>query len=152
MVITAAHVPAIVALIAGILILIMPRLLELHRRDLPDLHRPRRARPLEVAASVTRESALSRLARNPPKWCKARKSQQSFSDSGAMAKAVAKPKKIAAKSKASAPARKAAPAAARKPLKKAPAKPLRSRQQRRARRPEKWVYTFGDGKAKAKRA
>ena len=34
MTITVAHITPLVALIAGILILIMPRLLELHRRDL----------------------------------------------------------------------------------------------------------------------
>ncbi len=66
-----------------------------------------------------------------------------------MAKAVAKPKKIAAKSKASAPVRKAAPPAARKALKKAPAKPA-AKPAAIAAKPGKWVYTFGDGKAEGK--
>ena len=73
-----------------------------------------------------------------------------------MAKAVAKSKKISAKSKPSGPpGPKPAPvASARKPLKKGPAKPQPSR--RRRRRPRrrvkagKWVYTFGDGKAEGK--
>src|SRR5215470_2585703 len=70
-----------------------------------------------------------------------------------MAKAVAKSKKIAAKSKASAPARKAPPAAARKPLKKeavkAVAKPA-AKAVAAAEKAGKWVYTFGDGKAEGK--
>ncbi|MFL5137810.1 MAG: pyruvate, phosphate dikinase [Microvirga sp.] len=81
-----------------------------------------------------------------------------------MAKAVAKSKKIAAKSKPSAPARKAAPAAAaRKALTKSPAKPApktttkasakpaakapAGKPATSAAKPGKWVYTFGDGKA-----
>jgi pyruvate,orthophosphate dikinase len=93
-----------------------------------------------------------------------------------MAKAVAKSKKIAAKSKPSAPARKAAPqATARKALKKtppkaapkpvakvaakapskpaakAPAKPTiktpATKPATSAVKAGKWVYTFGDGKA-----
>ena len=52
------------------------------------------------------------------------------------------------------PARKAPPAAARKALKKAPAKvaakPAAKAASRRLRRPAKWVYTFGDGKAEGK--
>src|SRR6266849_5422639 len=91
-----------------------------------------------------------------------------------MAKAVAKSKKIAAKSKPSTPVRgKAAPAAtARKPLKKAPAKPVAkaapkvaapktaakpaahkpapSKSAPPALKPNKWVFTFGDGKAEGK--
>src|SRR5947209_4604339 len=70
-----------------------------------------------------------------------------------MAKAVAKSKKIAAKSKASAPARKAPPASARKPLKKVPlkvaAKPA-AKAEAAAAKAGKWVYTFGDGKAEGK--
>jgi pyruvate, orthophosphate dikinase len=95
-----------------------------------------------------------------------------------MAKAVAKSKKIAAKSKPSTPVRgKAAPAApARKALKKAPAKPVAkvapkaaapkavaktvtkaaaskpapSKNAPPAIKPGKWVFTFGDGKAEGK--
>ena len=81
-----------------------------------------------------------------------------------MAKAVAKPKKIAekiaAKSKPSVPARaKAAPpATARKALKKSPAKPApkpvsktaASKPAAEAVKSGKWVFTFGDGKAEGK--
>ena len=77
-----------------------------------------------------------------------------------MAKAVAKPKKIAekiaAKSKPSVPARaKAAPpATARKALKKSPAKPApkpaASKPAAEAAKSGKWVFTFGDGKAEGK--
>jgi pyruvate, orthophosphate dikinase len=84
--------------------------------------------------------------------------------SAVMAKAVAKPKKIAekiaAKSKPSVPARaKAAPsAAARKALKKSPAKPApkpagkaaASKPAAEAVKSGKWVFTFGDGKAEGK--
>jgi pyruvate, orthophosphate dikinase len=70
-----------------------------------------------------------------------------------MAKAVAKSKKIAAKSKAPAPARKAPPAAVRKPLKKeapkAVAKPA-AKAVAAAEKAGKWVYTFGDGRAEGK--
>src|SRR5215510_698847 len=70
-----------------------------------------------------------------------------------MAKAVAKSKKIAAKSKASAPARKAPAAPARKALKKAApkvaAKPA-PKAEVSAVKAGKWVYTFGDGKAEGK--
>ena len=77
-----------------------------------------------------------------------------------MAKALAKPKKIAAKSKPSMPARaKAAPpASARKALKKSPAKPApkpagkiaASKSAADAAKSGKWVFTFGDGKAEGK--
>jgi pyruvate, orthophosphate dikinase len=77
-----------------------------------------------------------------------------------MAKAVAKSKKIAAKSKPSVPARaKAAPpATARKALKKSPAKPApKAASKSAASKPApdavksgKWVFTFGDGKAEGK--
>ncbi len=76
-----------------------------------------------------------------------------------MAKAVAKTKKIAAKSKSSAPVRaKPAPSAsARKALKKSPAKPpLKPAGKVVAGKPAaapkagKWVFTFGDGKAEGK--
>ena len=81
-----------------------------------------------------------------------------------MAKAVAKPKKIAAKSKSSMPARaKPAPSAsARKALKKNPAKPAvkvgkvvagktsSNRISADAAKSGKWVFTFGDGKAEGK--
>jgi pyruvate,orthophosphate dikinase len=77
-----------------------------------------------------------------------------------MAKAASKPKKIAAKSKRSAPARaKAAPlASARKTLKKSPAKPAPkpagkiavSKPATEAAKSGKWVFTFGDGKAEGK--
>src|SRR5215471_17636126 len=70
-----------------------------------------------------------------------------------MAKAVAKSKKIAAKSKASAPARKAPAAPARKALKKAApkvaAKPA-PKPEVSAAKAGKWVYTFGDGKAEGR--
>src|SRR5882762_5911041 len=77
-----------------------------------------------------------------------------------MAKAASKPKKTAAKSKPSAPARaKAAPpASARKALKKGPAKPApkpagkiaTSKPATEAAKAGKWVFTFGDGKAEGK--
>src|SRR5579859_4318671 len=73
-----------------------------------------------------------------------------------MAKAVAKSKKIPAKSKLSAAGRaKPAPvAAARKALKKSPAKPaVKAAVKPVAAEPVragKWVYTFGDGKAEGK--
>src|SRR5487761_2011773 len=78
-----------------------------------------------------------------------------------MAKAVAKPKKTAAKSKSSMPVRaKAAPSAsARKALKKSPAKPagkaaagkaVSKKIPADAAKSGKWVYTFGDGKAEGK--
>ena len=91
MTITAAHISAIVALIAGVLILIMPRLPEFHRRDLPDLRRSGRPRRVQDGFKLlARESGVSRLARNPSKWCKARISSPSFGLLHAMAKAVAK--------------------------------------------------------------
>ncbi len=66
-----------------------------------------------------------------------------------MAKAVAKSKKVAAKSKPS-----AKPAAtARKPLKKAAAKPVAKAAPRpaaEAPKAGKWVFTFGDGKAEGR--
>ena len=80
-----------------------------------------------------------------------------------MAKAVAKSKKIAAKSKPSMAVRaKPAPSAsARKALKKSPAKPAPkapSREKLPLRKPAapvpaksgKWVFTFGDGRAEGK--
>ena len=77
-----------------------------------------------------------------------------------MAKAVAKTKKVAAKSKPSMPARAkpAPPARARKALKKSPAKPApKSAGKAVANKPVadaaksgKWVFTFGDGKAEGK--
>src|SRR5947207_9246116 len=70
-----------------------------------------------------------------------------------MAKAVAKSKKIAAKSKASAPTRKAPPASVRKPLKKEAAKVAAKPAAKTATvgaKAGKWVYTFGDGKAEGK--
>jgi pyruvate, orthophosphate dikinase len=73
-----------------------------------------------------------------------------------MAKAVAKSKKISAKSKQSVAARaKPAPhASARKPLKKSPAKPVAKPASKAPAaagvKAGKWVYTFGDGKAEGK--
>ncbi len=73
-----------------------------------------------------------------------------------MAKAVAKSKKIAAKSKSSAASRaKPAPSAsARKALKKSPAKPAKKPVAAKVAaapvKSGKWVYTFGDGKAEGK--
>src|SRR6202522_3462952 len=79
--------------------------------------------------------------------------------SAVMAKAVAKPKKTAAKSKPSVPARgKAAADSARKTLNKAAKKPApKPAGKAAARKPAaeavksgKWVFTFGDGKAEGK--
>src|SRR6202140_1963330 len=77
-----------------------------------------------------------------------------------MAKAAARPKKIVAKSKPSAPVRtKAAPpASARTALKKTPAKAapkavgkvVAARPAAEAVKSGKWVFTFGDGKAEGK--
>ena len=73
-----------------------------------------------------------------------------------MAKAVAKPKKIAAKSKPSVAVRaKPAPSAgARKALKKSPVKPAKKLVSGKVAaapvKAGKWVYTFGDGKAEGK--
>jgi pyruvate,orthophosphate dikinase len=77
-----------------------------------------------------------------------------------MAKAVAKTKKTAAKSKSSMPAgaKAAPPATARKALKKGPAKPAPQPVSKvAASKPgadvvtaDKWVFTFGDGKAEGK--
>src|SRR6202790_4859054 len=77
-----------------------------------------------------------------------------------MAKAVAKTKKIAAKSKPSMPARAKAPppASARKALKNSPVKAapkpahklVTSKPAAEAVKSGKWVFTFGDGKAEGK--
>src|SRR6185437_14553950 len=73
-----------------------------------------------------------------------------------MAKALARPRKIAAKSKRSVPARaKAAPAApVRKTLKKKATKPAAKAAVRpaaqAAAKSNKWVFTFGDGKAEGR--
>src|SRR5438477_4431824 len=76
-----------------------------------------------------------------------------------MAKAVAKTKKIAAKSKSSMPARAktAPPATARKPLPKSMAKPAPKPASKvvadkpvAGAEPGKWVFTFGDGRAEGK--
>src|ERR1700686_1389032 len=77
-----------------------------------------------------------------------------------MAKAVAKTKKTAAKSKSSMPAgaKAAPPATARKALKKGPAKPAPQQVSKVAAskpgadvvKADKWVFTFGDGKAEGK--
>jgi pyruvate,orthophosphate dikinase len=72
-----------------------------------------------------------------------------------MAKAVARSKKIAAKSKPStaAPAKPAPLGTARQALGKSPAKPVAkaSRQAAaEAAKPGRWVFTFGDGKAEGK--
>jgi pyruvate,orthophosphate dikinase len=77
-----------------------------------------------------------------------------------MAKAVARPKKIAAKSKPSPAARgkSAAVGSARKALKKGAAKPIVKTASKPAARSAaaeapkagKWVFTFGDGKAEGK--
>ena len=52
MIITTAHIPAIVALIAGILILIMPRLLNLVVAIYLIFHRTDRSRPAQMASHV----------------------------------------------------------------------------------------------------
>ena len=73
-----------------------------------------------------------------------------------MAKAVAKPKKIAAKSKPSAAvrAKPAAASSARKALRKSPVKPAKTvvagKPAAESVKSSKWVYTFGDGKAEGK--
>src|SRR5215471_8863361 len=71
----------------------------------------------------------------------------------AMAKAVAKSKKTAAKSKPSG-AKPATAPAARKALKKGAAKPVTKQAPRPrasdAAKPGKWVFTFGDGRAEGK--
>ncbi len=72
-----------------------------------------------------------------------------------MAKAVAKPKKTAAKSKSSAAVRaKPASSNARKALKKVPAKPAKQlvtgKPAAQSVKTGKWVFTFGDGKAEGK--
>jgi len=69
-----------------------------------------------------------------------------------MAKAAARQKKISAKSKPSvAPRAKPVPvAAARKALKKSPAKPVAKVPAAAAPKAGKWVFTFGDGKAEGK--
>jgi pyruvate,orthophosphate dikinase len=72
-----------------------------------------------------------------------------------MAKAVAKPKKIAAKSKSSGSvgAKPAPQASARKALKKIPVKPagkVPAKTASEAAKPGKWVFTFGEGKAEGK--
>jgi pyruvate,orthophosphate dikinase len=77
-----------------------------------------------------------------------------------MAKALAKAKKIAAKSKSSTPvrAKAAPPAPARKALKKSPVKPApkpvgkgaASKSAPDSAKSGKWVFTFGDGKAEGK--
>src|SRR5258708_31883546 len=69
-----------------------------------------------------------------------------------MAKAASKTKKVAAKSKPSAPARakSAARASARKALNKAAVKPAATKPAADAAKSGKWVFTFGDGKAEGK--
>src|SRR5689334_17053579 len=69
-----------------------------------------------------------------------------------MAKAVAKPKKIVAKSKSSAAVRaKPAPSAsARKAVGKSPAKEAPKKVAEESAKSGKWVFTFGDGKAEGK--
>ena len=70
-----------------------------------------------------------------------------------MAKAVAKSKKIAAKSKPSSPTRKTSAGTARKALKKPPAKVAAkpaAKSEASAAKAGKWVFTFGDGKAEGK--
>src|SRR6266436_6050494 len=79
-----------------------------------------------------------------------------------MPKAAARPKKIAAKSKPSAPvpAKSTPPASVRMGLKKSPAKPVSkpagkvaaSKPALDAAKSGKWVFTFGDGKAEGRAA
>src|SRR5258708_4162991 len=66
-----------------------------------------------------------------------------------MAKAASRPKKTAAKSKPSVPARAkaAAPASARKALNKGAVKPVAGKPAADIAKSGKWVFTFGDGKA-----
>ncbi len=72
MTITAAHVPAIVALIAGILILLMPRLLNFIVAIYLIFVGFGRSRHTQDVSPVELERRVSQLARNPSKWCKAR--------------------------------------------------------------------------------
>jgi pyruvate,orthophosphate dikinase len=71
-----------------------------------------------------------------------------------MAKAVAKSKKVAAKSKPSAAGRTKPAPSARKALKKSPVKPAKKPVAAKVAaapvKSGKWVYTFGDGKAEGK--
>src|SRR3979409_2408896 len=69
-----------------------------------------------------------------------------------MAKAASKTKKVAAKSKPSAPARakSAAAASARKALNKAAVKPAATKPAADTAKSGKWVFPFGDGKAEGK--
>src|ERR1700733_9530602 len=132
-------------------------------RGVPDSQRPDRSRAAQVASSVASKRAW-RLARNRPNVVYGAHLLSPSRISAVMAKAVAKPKKIAekiaAKSKPSVPARaKAAPpATARKALKKSPAKPApkpvgktaATKPAAEAAKSGKWVFTFGDGKAEGK--
>ena len=77
MVITAGHLPHIVALIAGVLILIMPRLLN-YIVAIYLIFVGLVGMGLLRWLHLSRESGVSRLARNPPKWCKARIFDPSF--------------------------------------------------------------------------
>src|SRR6202522_3251509 len=129
----------------------------------PDSQRPDRSRAAQVASSVASKRAW-RLTRNRPNVVYGAHLLSPSRISAVMAKAVAKPKKIAektaAKSKPSVPvrAKAAPPAAARKALKKSPARPASkpagkaavSKPAVEAVKSGKWVFTFGDGKAEGK--
>ena len=106
MTITAAHISADRRPDRGILILIMPRLLNFIVAIYLIFVGLAGLGVFKMFQLLARESGVSRLARNPSKWCKARIFSP-FSDCWhAMAKAVAKSKEncseIAAKSKPSA--------------------------------------------------
>ena len=72
MVITTAHIPAIVALIAGVLILIMPRFLNFMVAIYLIFIGLIGLGVLRMVPLCSARGRAPRLARNPPKWCKAR--------------------------------------------------------------------------------
>ena len=72
MTITAAHISPIVALIAGVLILIMPRFLNFIVAIYLIVVGLAGLGVFKMFRVLARESRVSRLARNPSKWCKAR--------------------------------------------------------------------------------
>ena len=156
MVITTAHISPIMSLIAGVLILIMPRLSQSDGRDLSDPQRPDRSRPVQMAPylALTGVRSLRGTAQNgvrralPPL-------------SRIVCKSWPKPHRSSKKPQRnqshpwSARAKAAPPASARKVLKKSPAKTVAkvaaaaSQLWMRAKS-GKWVFTFGDGKAEGK--
>ena len=80
MTITAAHISPIVALIAGVLILIMPRFLNFIVAIYLIVVGLAGLGVFKMFRSSSAGKRVSRLARNPSKWCKAR-NLLTFSDS-----------------------------------------------------------------------